>query len=98
MALAAHPRDFHGPSVFKRASRRLEAALTYWSATSVTDEQGFVLTAHFFLPYETNVPILVTDVNTGKGTSHLSWAVRGGLSALTSSPSESTSTARLYGR
>jgi hypothetical protein len=52
--------------------------VAYWSATSVGGEPGFVLAVHFFFHTTTNVPILVKDVNTGGGTSHFSWAVRGG--------------------
>jgi hypothetical protein len=52
--------------------------IAYWSATSFTGQPGFALAVHFFFHPTTDAPILVTDVNTGGGTSHLSWAVRGG--------------------
>ena len=52
--------------------------VTYWSATSVTGEPGFVLAVYFFFHPTTDAPILVLDANTGGGASYLAWAVRGG--------------------
>jgi hypothetical protein len=49
----------------------------YWSATRFADQPGFAI-AVFFSSSGGTAPILVTDANTGPGTSGLAWAVRGG--------------------
>ncbi|MDK2742216.1 MAG: DUF1566 domain-containing protein [Nitrospira sp. BO4] len=51
---------------------------TYWSATLFADQPGFALAVVFNFVGGGSAPILVTDANTGAGTSGLAWAVRGG--------------------
>ena len=50
----------------------------YWSATLFADQPGFALAVLFNFVSGSDAPIMVTDANTGAGTSGLAWAVRGG--------------------